>query len=57
MSEKLLKRKILNIKELKPDILVAANPGCVLQITSGLSKEGISIETAHPIELIDKAMK
>jgi len=57
MSEKLLKRKILNIKEIKPDILVAGNPGCLLQIQSGLNKEGINIETAHPIELIDEAMK
>jgi glycolate oxidase iron-sulfur subunit len=57
MSEKLLKRKVLNIKEIKPDILVAGNPGCLLQITSGLNKEGINIETAHPIELIDEAMK
>ncbi len=57
MSEKLLKRKVLNIKEIKPDILAAGNPGCLLQITSGLNKEGINIETAHPIELIDEAMK
>ena len=57
MSEKLLKRKVLNIKEIKPDLLVAGNPGCLLQIKSGLNKEGINIETAHPIELIDEALK
>jgi glycolate oxidase iron-sulfur subunit len=57
MSEKLLRRKILNIKEIKPDVLVAANPGCLLQITSGLNREGIKIETAHPVELIDQAFK
>lgn len=57
MSQKLLNRKVLNIKDIKPDILTAANPGCLLQITSGLNKEGINIETAHPIELIDEAME
>ena len=57
MSEKLLNRKILNIKEIKPDLLVASNPGCLLQITSGLDKEGLKIDTAHPIELLDKALK
>ncbi|NIP37659.1 MAG: 4Fe-4S dicluster domain-containing protein [Candidatus Dadabacteria bacterium] len=57
MSEKLLNRKVLNIKEIKPDVLVASNPGCLLQITSGLKKEGVKIETAHPIELIDQAIK
>ena len=57
MSQKLLNRKVLNIKDIKPDILTAANPGCLLQITSGLNKEGINIETAHPIELIGEAME
>ncbi len=57
MSEKLLNRKVLNIKDIKPDILTAANPGCLLQITSGLSKEGIKIDTVHPIELIDEALE
>lgn len=57
MSAKLLKRKVLNIKEINPDILTAANPGCLLQITSGLKEQGINIETAHPIELLDKSLK
>jgi glycolate oxidase iron-sulfur subunit len=46
-SMELLKRKIDNIKSIKPDVVVTANPGCMVQIQYGLRKEGIDIELVH----------
>jgi glycolate oxidase iron-sulfur subunit len=40
MAERLQKRKIGNIVESDADILVTSNPGCILQIESGLRKAG-----------------
>ncbi len=52
MSGRLLDRKIRNIKQTKSDLLVAGNPGCLLQIQMGIKQSGLSIKTAHPIELL-----
>ncbi|MDA2917931.1 glycolate oxidase subunit GlcF [Desulfobacterota bacterium AH_259_B03_O07] len=57
MSEKLLNRKIENLKETNAELLVAGNPGCLLQIQKGIKQEGLNIKTVHPIELLDWAYK
>lgn len=57
MSEKLLNRKIANLKETGADILVAGNPGCLLQIRKGIKQNGLNIKTAHPVELLDWAYR
>jgi len=53
MSQNLLERKMRNVKRNKVDYLVAGNPGCLLQIQKGIKQEGLSIKTAHPVELLD----
>jgi len=55
MAEKLLERKISKLKETGVQVLVAGNPGCLLQIGMGIKRHGLSIKTAHPIELLDWA--
>jgi len=57
MSESLLERKILNLMETGADVLVAGNPGCLLQIQKGIKEHGLNIKTAHPIELLDWAYR
>jgi len=57
MSGKLLNRKLSNIRNLDVDLLVAGNPGCLLQIQSGLKKQDIKLQSCHPIELLDKALQ
>ncbi|MGI9554194.1 MAG: (Fe-S)-binding protein, partial [Thermodesulfobacteriota bacterium] len=56
MADKILLRKISNIKDTGIDMLVAGNPGCLLQIQKGIRENGLKIETAHPIELLNKAL-
>ncbi len=55
MSERLLERKISKLKETGAQVLVAGNPGCLLQIGMGIKHHGLNIKTVHPIELLDWA--
>jgi len=57
MAEKLLERKISKLKETGVQVLVAGNPGCLLQIAMGIKRHGLNIRTAHPVELLDWAYK
>lgn len=46
-------RKANNIRDVAPDLLVTANPGCLLQIRRYLGDE---IPMLHPIQLLDEAI-
>lgn len=50
-------RKAENVLAAHADVLVSANPGCTLQIRSRLRARGRTIETAHPIELLDRSIE
>jgi glycolate oxidase iron-sulfur subunit len=45
--------KAAAIRRAAPDIVLTANPGCVLQIRAGLA--GSDIEVLHPIDLLDRS--
>ena len=51
------RRKAANILATRPDALVAANPGCLLQIAAALAQEGHSLPTFHPIQLLDASIR
>ena len=57
MSRRLLDRKTGHLKNTDADILVAGNPGCLLQIQKGIKQHGLHIRTAHPVELLDWSYK
>ena len=50
-------RKARNVLSVRPDALVAANPGCLLQITSALRRQNATVPTMHPIELVDASIR
>lgn len=50
-------RKARNVLSVHPDALVAANPGCLLQITSALRRLDANVPTMHPIELVDASIR
>jgi glycolate oxidase iron-sulfur subunit len=50
-------RKARNVLSTHPDALVAANPGCLLQIEASLKTEGRALPTFHPIELVDASIR
>lgn len=55
MAERLQTRKIDNIEATGATIVATANPGCALQVASGLRNAGIDAEVKHIVELLDEA--
>jgi len=47
MAERLQKRKIANLIATGAEIVVTSNPGCLLQIQSGVKKEGSEMRIMH----------
>jgi glycolate oxidase iron-sulfur subunit len=54
-SMQILKRKIDNIKQANPDILVTGNPGCLLQLQHGIKQEGLNVELLHTATFLRRA--
>ena len=55
MSGKLLERKIAAIREATPHVVATGNPGCMLRLGAGSRSAGLSVEVAHPVELLARA--
>jgi glycolate oxidase iron-sulfur subunit len=55
MAEPILAEKTRAILDTGAEIVVTGNPGCSLQIQSGLAGKGI--EVLHPVELLDRAYR
>jgi glycolate oxidase iron-sulfur subunit len=47
-------RKAENIRSIRPDIVVTANPGCLLQIGKHL---GMDVPLLHPVQLLDASIR
>jgi glycolate oxidase iron-sulfur subunit len=47
MAARLQRRKINNIISTGADVVVTSNPGCLLQIQSGLKKAGAKVRVIH----------
>ncbi len=50
-------RKASNVRATGADLLVAANPGCSLQIATALRARGERISVAHPAEVLDASLR
>ena len=55
MSSKLLARKLDNALSTGAEAIVSANPGCMLQLTSGLRARGDNRPVLHLVEVLDRA--
>jgi glycolate oxidase iron-sulfur subunit len=55
MAYRLRERKIDHIAATGASCVVAANPGCALQIRAGLAARGLAVRVAHPVELLAEA--
>jgi glycolate oxidase iron-sulfur subunit len=54
MARRLRERKVDHILATGAECVVAANPGCALQIRAGLEARGSQVRVAHPVELLDE---
>lgn len=58
MSGRLMTRKAKNALATQPEIIVSANPGCMIQLASGLQSEGATeIKVRHLVELLDESYR
>ncbi len=57
MSRQLQDRKLTHTTETQADIVVTANPGCFLQLQSGLQRTGSSMRVMHIVDILDMACK
>jgi glycolate oxidase iron-sulfur subunit len=54
-SRALQQRKVANILRAEPACVVTANPGCLLQLQSGLAECGSHVPVKHLAEVLDEA--
>ncbi len=55
MSQVILDEKMENIRKTGADTIIAPNPGCMIQIKSGIKKHNLDMEVLHIAELLDRA--
>jgi glycolate oxidase iron-sulfur subunit len=54
-SRQLQQRKLDNVLKVAPDVIVTANPGCLLQLRAGLAERGSRVPVKHIAEVLDAA--
>jgi glycolate oxidase iron-sulfur subunit len=55
MSTRLLRSKMAEVEEVAPEIIVTANPGCMIQLETGVRRAGLKAEVLHVVDLLDRA--
>ena len=50
-------RKAANIVATGADVLVTANPGCLMQVTSAIERSGHPMGMAHTVEVLDASIR
>jgi glycolate oxidase iron-sulfur subunit len=56
-ARELGERKAANVVATGADLLVTANPGCLLQIDAALRRQGRAIRLAHTVEVLDASIR
>jgi glycolate oxidase iron-sulfur subunit len=56
-AKELGERKVRNVLATNPDIVVSGNPGCLLQLRSGLRASGSELAVVHMVELVDASIR
>jgi glycolate oxidase iron-sulfur subunit len=50
-------RKAVNVAATGAQLLVTSNPGCLLQITDALARQGREMPTAHMVLVLDASLR
>jgi glycolate oxidase iron-sulfur subunit len=56
-AKELGERKVRNVLATNPDIVASGNPGCLLQLRSGLRASGSELAVVHVVELVDASIR
>jgi glycolate oxidase iron-sulfur subunit len=57
IADELGRRKVERIRETGARIVVAGNPGCLMQIARHCRAQGLAIEVTHPVSLLARALE
>ncbi|HVC33149.1 MAG TPA: heterodisulfide reductase-related iron-sulfur binding cluster [Chloroflexota bacterium] len=57
LSMQLLERKVDNLAATNAQMVVAGNPGCLIQLAHGVRQRGLRVETMHIVDLLDLAYR
>jgi glycolate oxidase iron-sulfur subunit len=55
MSARVLEEKLDDLLAARPEVVVTANPGCQMQVGSGLLRRGADVQVMHLAELLARA--
>jgi glycolate oxidase iron-sulfur subunit len=55
MSRAVLDRKLRALAAADPDLIATGNPGCLMQLRSGVARAGLRAEVLHPVEILARA--
>jgi glycolate oxidase iron-sulfur subunit len=56
LSMQVLDEKMTNVTATRPEVIVTANPGCLMQLQLGVKRAGLAnVEVVHVIDLLDRA--
>jgi glycolate oxidase iron-sulfur subunit len=50
-------RKARHVLDVAPDVYAAANPGCLVQVSTALRRAGRPLPSLHPVELLDASLR
>ncbi|MEK7864176.1 MAG: heterodisulfide reductase-related iron-sulfur binding cluster, partial [Chloroflexota bacterium] len=53
ISAQLQRQKVERILAARPDVVVSANPGCILQVAAGLRAAGSAVPVVHLMRFLD----
>ena len=56
-AQELGERKVRNVLATNPDIVASGNPGCLLQLRSGVRASGSELRVVHMVELVDASIR
>ena len=57
MAERLGEQKVTNVEQTGADVVVSANPGCLIQIRAGLQRRGSRTRAVHLADFLDAAYR
>jgi glycolate oxidase iron-sulfur subunit len=55
LSDRILERKVEEVRGGGYDVVATGNPGCMMFLGAGLKRAGLDVNVVHPVELVDQA--
>ena len=57
MSMRILEPKLKHLEAANPDVIATGNPGCMMQLQTGVRQAQLDIPVVHPMTLLDEAYR